>query len=71
MSYDLTNNVIMLKANNFVKNMYLYLNDYSQNLKLTDNYFDMIPGETKHVKLLNGTLSDITSKLTFITLYDI
>lgn len=53
-AYSDINNLIRLQANNFIKNIYLYLSDYSESLKLSDNYFDMIPGEVKYIKLLKG-----------------
>lgn len=69
-SYDLTNNKINIYASNFVKSLYIYYKDYTQSLKLSDNFLDIIPGETKSVTLLSGSLSDIQSNIKYMSLHD-
>lgn len=69
-SYDLANNIINAYSGTFVKSLYFYYKDYTQSLKLSDNFIDIMAGETKQIKLLEGSLVDLQSNIKYMSLHD-
>lgn len=37
---------------------------------MSDNYFDMIPGEIKQIQLLEGSLADLQSNIKTMSLFE-
>ena len=64
-------NLILLKTDKFIKN--LYISHSEQYIKLSDNYFDMLPNTEKKVTIKKSRLENLESfieKLKVITLFD-
>lgn len=70
LSFDLKSNTITVFATTFVKSLYFYIKDYTGSIKLSDNYFDMIPGEIKQIQLLEGSLADLQSNIKTMSLFE-
>jgi len=61
---------ISLKSKSLVKNIFV---DISSKHNFSDNYFDMIPGKEYKISIQkdeNFKLSDIKSKIKFLSLFD-
>jgi hypothetical protein len=61
--YDLANNTISLRSDVFVKNLLIDLTG-GKYLKLSDNYFDIVPGFPVIVKV-EGNLSELKGSLQY------
>ena len=59
---------IALLSKSFAKNVFV---DIDQNGKLSDNYFDLIPGEKKEIEFYPKINSDKTLNLKIISLWDV
>jgi len=60
---------ITLKANAVMKDVWIQIKN--ENLALSDNFFDLLPGETKYIYLPPGVfVNDLKSKLKIISLID-
>ncbi len=47
--FNVTSNTINIYSKYLAKSFYLYMQNYNASLKLSDNYFDILPGRTKQV----------------------
>jgi beta-mannosidase len=62
------NYTISLTSGNLVKNLYLSIEDEG---KFSDNYFDIMPGETKVITFKSiGEIANFENKLTLVSLVD-
>lgn len=61
--YDLESNTISIRSEVFIKNLFIDLAG-GKYIKLSDNYFDVVPGYPVTVKI-DGDLKEIKGSLTF------
>lgn len=61
-------NLIQIESETLAKDVYIYIDD--EDLKLSDNYFDVIPGIKYKIKVLNKEVKDIKTIVKTISLFD-
>lgn len=63
--FQKNNNMLSVKTNVFTSGIYLYTE--SEELKLSDNFFDLVPGETKYLHI-EGNFSDDAENILYKSL---